>query len=126
MSSSAVLPSDFVTRAQHRVLNLYGAIVILMLLAIAVLTVYCLRLGPLVGPGVEDSFGLAVALLFLCGAVIVHVVDYAYRVWPEGRGVRPAFPGFITDRGLANALKILVLVAAGAAVAYLFATLITS
>jgi hypothetical protein len=126
LSSAPALPSSLVTQTQHRVLNLYAAVVVLMLGAIALLVVYSVRLGPLVGPGVENSFGFAVALLFLCAALIVHVVDRTYREWPEGRGLRPTFPGFITDRGIANGLKILVLVAAGAAIAYLIATLLTS
>lgn len=125
MSSSGALPADAVTRVRHRVLNLYAAVTLLMLGAIALLVVYSIRLGPLVGPGVENSFGFAVALLFLCAALIVHVVDRTYRVWPEGRGVRPAFPGFITDRGLVNGVKVLILVAASAAVAYVLATLVT-
>lgn len=125
MSSADGLSADLVTRTQHRVLNLYAAVTLLMLGAIGLLIVYAIRLGPLVGPGVESSFGFAVALLFLCSALIVHVVDRAYRVWPEGRGVRPAFPGFLTDRGLANGLQVLVLVAAAAAIAYVIATLLT-
>jgi tetrahydromethanopterin S-methyltransferase subunit E len=126
LSSASALPTDLFTRTQHRVLNLYAAIMVLMLILIALLIVYAIRLGPLVGPGVEQSFGFAVALLFLSAGVIVHVVDRAYRVWPFGRSVRPAFPGFITDRGIANGLKILVIVCAGAAIAYVIATLITS
>ena len=126
MSSPTALSTDFVTRTQHRELNLYAAILILMLLVIAVLVVYAIRLGPLIGPGVEESFGLAVSLLFLCAAMITHVVDRVYRVWPFGRYVTPVFPGFITARGSANLLKVLVIVCAGAAIAYVIATLITS
>ena len=125
MSSPASLPADFVHRAQDRVLNLYAATILLMLVAIGILVVYCIRLGPLVGVGVERSFGFAVALLFLCGALITHVVDRTYRVWPEGRSVHPAFPGFFTARGYANAVKILILVAAAAAIGYIIATLLT-
>ncbi len=125
MSSPASVPADFVRRAQDRVLNLYAATILLMLVVIGILVAYCLRLGPLVGVGVERSFGLAVGLLFLCSALIVHVVDRTYRVWPEGRGVRPSFPGFYTARGYANAVKILILVAAAAAIAYVIATLLT-
>jgi hypothetical protein len=126
LSSAPALPADFVPREQHRVLNLYAAIMLLMLAGIALLIVYSIRLGPLVGPGVEQSFGFAVALLFLCGALVAHVIDRVYREWPFGRNVRSRFPGFITDRGLANALKILVIVGAGAAIAYVIATLLTS
>jgi hypothetical protein len=125
LSSATVLPRDFVSQSQHRELNLYAAIMLLMLVVIAVLVVYAIRLGPLIGPGVEESFGLAVALLFLCAAMIAHVVDRVYRVWPFGRNMTPMFPGFITARGAANFLMILVIVCAGAAIAYVIATLIT-
>lgn len=125
MSSSAALPADFVTRAEHRVLNVYAAIMLLMLVVIGLLIVYAIRLGPLLGPGVEESFGLAVALLFLCGALVVHVVDRVYRVWPMGRSIPTMFPGFITARGMANLVKVLIIVCAAAAVAYVLATLIT-
>ncbi len=126
MSSPTALPADFVTRAEHRVLNAYAAITILMLAVIALLIVYAIRLGPLIGPGVEESFGLAVALLFMCAALIVHVVDRVYRVWPMGRSIPTMFPGFITARGMANVVKILIIVCAAAAIAYVLATLITS
>ncbi len=125
MSSPTVLPADFVRRAQDRVLNLYAATILLMLVTIAILVVYCLRLGPLIGVGVERSFGIAAGLLFLCAALIAHVVDRTYRVWPEGRSFRPSFPGFFTERGYANAAKILVLVAAAIAIGYIIATLLT-
>jgi hypothetical protein len=126
LSSASALPADFVSRTQHRVLNLYAATMFLMLILIALLIVYSIRLGPLTGPGVEQSFGFAVALLFFAGALLAHVIDRVYRVWPFGRSVTPTFPGFVTDRGLANLLKILVIVGAGAAIAYVIATLITS
>ncbi|MFZ0830271.1 MAG: hypothetical protein WCB18_08390 [Thermoplasmata archaeon] len=126
MSDSAALPAAFVHQVQDRVLNIYAAVLILMLATIGLLVVYCIQLGPLVGPGVEQSFGLAVALLFLCAAMIAHIVDRTYRVWPEGRSVHPTFPGFFTDRGVANFVKILVIVGAGATIAYVIATLITS
>lgn len=125
MSSVPALPADFVDRAQHRVLNLYAATIALMLGTIGLLVVYCIRLGPLVGPGVEQSFGIAVALLFLCATLMVHIVDRTYRVWPEGRSIRPTFPGFFTDRGLGNAIKILIIVGAGATIAWLIAMLLT-
>ena len=124
--SSVALPAEATEALQNRVLNLHAAVILLMLGLIAVLAVYAFRLGPLVGPGVESSFGLAVALMFVAGAMIAHAIDQTYRVWPEGRGVRPTFPGFITDRGLANGLRILVLVAAAAAIAYVFALALTS
>jgi hypothetical protein len=124
--SNVTLPSEFVTRVQHRVLNFYAAIMILMLALIGLLVVYSIRLGPLLGPGVEQSFGIALALLFLSAALLAHVIDRVYRVWPTGRSLTPMFPGFITDRGLANALKVVVLVCAAAAIAYVIATLLVS
>ncbi|MCI4353038.1 MAG: hypothetical protein L3K14_06585 [Thermoplasmata archaeon] len=124
--SSVVLHGDVTAQLQARVLNLYAAVIILMIGMIGLLTVYSIRLGPLVGPGVESSFGYAVALMFLASALIVHVIDRMYRVWPAGRSVSTVFPGFFTDRGLANALRILIFVAAGAAVAYVLALTLTS
>jgi hypothetical protein len=126
LSSPTLLPTDFVSRTQHRELNLYAAIMLLMLIVVALLVVYAIRLGPLIGPGVEESFGLAVALLFLCAAMIAHVIDRVYRVWPFGRNLKPMFPGFITARGTSNFVKIVIIVVAGAAIAYVIATLITS
>jgi hypothetical protein len=124
--SSVALSSEAVERLQHRVLNLYTAVMLLMLVTIGLLVVYALRLGPLIGPGVESSFGLDLALLFISSAILVHIVDQTYRVWPLGRSVLPAFPGLLTDRGYANALRVLVLVAAAVAIAYVFATVLTS
>lgn len=124
--SSAALPADLVLRAQRRVLNLYAAVLGLMIIVIALLVAYAVHLGPLVGPGVETSFGLALAGLFIAGAIVAHVVDYTYRVWPEGRTFRPSFPGFFSDQGIANAIKVLILVAAAATIAYVIATLLVS
>lgn len=124
--SSAVLPADLVQRAQRRVLNLYATVLGLMIIVIALLVAYAVHLGPLVGPGVESSFGLALAGLFIAAAIIAHVVDYTYRVWPEGRTFRPSFPGFFSDQGVANAIKVLILVAAAATIAYVIATLLVS
>ena len=108
---------------EARVVQLYQAIAVLMIVAIGVLVAYAIRLGPLVGPGVENSFGLAVGLMFLCSAMIVHVVDRTYRVWPTGRRVSPVTPGWYTDRSVAAFLRIVVLVAVGGAIAYVVATL---
>jgi len=126
LSDSTALPADFVRQVQDRVLNIYAAVLILMIATIGLLTLYCIRLGTLVGPGVEQSFGIAVALMFLCAAMITHIIDRTYRVWPEGRSVHPTFPGFFTERGAANFVKILILVGAGATIAYVIAVLITS
>ena len=110
--------------SQGRQLRLYLVICVLMLLGIGGLTVYSIQLGPLVGPGVESSFGYAVALMFVMGATLVHCVDRMYRLWPLGRRVRTQYPGAVTDRSLATFVKVLVLVAAGASVAYVLGGLI--
>ena len=107
------------------VLRLYLAVMLLMTVGIIVLVVYSIRLGPLVGPGVERSFGYALTLLFVQAAVLAHVVDYTYRVWPFGRRVHPTPPSPITTHTVANALKVVVFVAAVAAVAYLVGGLVT-
>lgn len=106
------------------VLRYYQAITLLMLAAIGLLIVYTLRLGPIVGPGAESSFGYAVALMFLCAALLVHLIDRTYRVWPEGRRVRPPVPSEVTDRSLARAAIVLVVILVGGAIAYIVATLI--
>ena len=81
---------------RNRLLDLYTAITVLMLLGIAVLVVYAFSLGPLTSPGAEQSFGYALALMFLMGAVIFHLVDKTYRVWPLGRRFRPTWPGYVS------------------------------
>ena len=118
-------PSSSETRrVRHRLLDLYTAITGLMLLGIAVLIVYAFLLGPLTSPGAEQSFGYAVALMFLMGAVIFHLVDRMYRSWPLGRRFRPSWPGFITLEGEIRFFKILIVIAAGAAIAYILGGLI--
>jgi len=117
------LPTDL-RAARERVLDLYTAVTVLMLLGIAVLIVYAVRLGSLTGPGVQESFGIAVALMFLMAALIVHVVDRTYRSWPLGRRFRPTPPGPVTEAAQARFLKILVLVIAAAAIAYILGGLI--
>jgi hypothetical protein len=111
-------------RAQERALSLYRATTVLMLLVIAGLVVYAIRLGPLVGPGVEASFGYAVAIMFLAAALIVHLVDRTYRVWPAGRRVRVPLPGTVSDRGIALAVRVAIFAAVGAGIAYVIATLV--
>ncbi len=111
--------------AVRRVLDLYSATTLLMLLGIAVLIVYVLRLGPLNGPGVQESFGLAIALMALMGAVLFHVLDRTYRSWPLGRKFRPTPPGPVTEQSQVRFLKVLVLVLAAAAVAYLVGGLLS-
>jgi len=104
---------------------LYGAILGLVLVGIAALSVYSLKLGALVGPGVESSFGYAVALMFLLAALGAHTAEATYRLWPLGRRFLPTPPGPISERMVANFLKVLVLVLAGGAIAYLVAGLLT-
>jgi hypothetical protein len=108
-------------RLRARVLSLYFAITVLCLLGIGVLAVYAIELGPLVGPGVEESFGLAAAMMFLFAALLVHLLDRTYREWPLGRRVHPLPPQVITDERIAGSLRIVVVVAAAALVAYVLA-----
>ena len=109
---------------QNRVLDLYAAVQVLMLLGIAVLIVYVIRLGPITGPGTTESFGLAVAMIFLMGALVVHLTDRAYRVWPLGRKFEPKNPGPVTAEAQVRFLKVLVIVLAGAAIAYILGSLL--
>jgi hypothetical protein len=108
-------------RVRERVLRLYIAATILLLLGLGVLVVYSIRLGTIVGPGVTQSFGFAVALAFLMAALLAHLLDSLYRVWPLGRRVHPTMPPPFTDRTYANVLAIAILVAVGGAIAYLLA-----
>jgi hypothetical protein len=112
-------------RLRRRVLNLYDGITYLMLFGIAILVVYCVVLiGPLSSPGAQQSFGYALALMFLMSALIVHLVDRTYRVWPLGRRITPDDPGPLTAEAQARFVKIIIVVAAGAAVAYLIGTML--
>jgi hypothetical protein len=112
-------------RLRRRVLNLYDGITYLMLFGIAVLVVYCAVLvGPLTSPGAQQSFGYALALMFLMSALIVHLVDRTYRVWPLGRRITPDNPGPVTVEAQARFLKIVIVIAAGAAIAYLIGTML--
>ena len=112
-------------RLRERTLTLYFAATVLLLIGVGVLALYAFELGPLVGPGVESSFGYAVALMFLMGALLMHIVDYTYRVWPLGRRVHPTMPPPATDRSWAIALGVFVIVVAGGAIAYLIAGLLS-
>ena len=121
MSEPALAEPLSYPTARARVMNLNLAIASLALVTIGVLVGYVILLGPLVGPGVEESFGLAVGLLFLFGALLVHVVDRAYREWPEGRRVLPPAPAPITNRDVARVLGYVVILAAALLIAYLLA-----
>jgi hypothetical protein len=92
-----------------------------MLVGIGILTVYILQLGSLVGPGVEQSFGFAVALMFLMAALMVHTAEATYRLWPLGRRFQPTPPGPVSDRMISSFLKILVVILAAGVLAYLIA-----
>ncbi len=111
-------------RLRRRVLDLYDAVTYLMLIGILVLVVYCIRLGSLASPGAQESFGLAVALMFLMSALIVHFVDRTYRVWPLGRRITPTPPGPVTARAQARFLAALIFAIAVAACAYIVAGLL--
>jgi len=120
--SSDAAPEEWSGRTPRAtVLNLYAAILGLMLVGIVILSLYVLSLGTLVGPGVESSFGYAAALMFLMAALMVHTAEATYRLWPLGRRFLPAPPGPVTDRMIRTFLEILVLVAAGGVIAYLVA-----
>ena len=104
---------------RRRTLDLYGAVMLLMLLGIAVLVAYAIELGPLTSPGAERSFGFAIALMALMGALVFHLVDRTYRVWPLGRRIAPTPPAPLTTRSWVRFLKVLVVVLAVAGIAYL-------
>ncbi len=106
-------------RAARTVLDLYAAITLLMLLGIAILVGYVIRLGPLTSPGAEQSFGYAIALMALMGAVLFHVTDRTYRSWPLGRKFSPTAPGPVSARTQVTVLKVVIFLIAAAAVAYL-------
>ena len=106
-------------RLQSRVLTLYAWAAGLSLVAIFLLGAYAIHLGPLVGPGVESSFGLAAALMMLFGALVVHLVDRVYREWPLGRKFEPTWAVPVSDAAIATFLKALVFAAAVGAVGYI-------
>lgn len=112
------------TAVRERTLTLYEAVVGLMLVGIVVLAVYCVRLGPITSPGTEQSFGYALALMSLMAAVVFHVVDRTYRAWPLGRRFVPTPPGPVSAQAQVRFLKVLVVVLAGAAIAYLIGGLV--
>ena len=112
-------------RLQRRVLTLYSWAAGLSLVAIFLLGAYAIRLGALVGPGVESSFGIAVALMMLFGALVVHLVDRVYREWPLGRKFEPTWAVPVSDAMIATFLRSLVFAAAAGAVAYVLWGLVT-
>lgn len=110
---------------RERTLALYDAVTVLMLLGIAILIAYSIRLGSLASPGAQESFGLAIALMALMGAVLFHVVDRTYRSWPLGRKFSPTPPGPVTLAAQVRFVKVVVLVIAAAAIAYVVGGLLT-
>ncbi len=121
---SEPLPEVDLRRIRARVLDLYAAVQALLLIGIAVLVVYSIRLGTLTGPGVQESFGISLALMFVMAAIVVHITDRTYRVWPLGRRFTPTSPGPVTSEAQVRFLKVLVIVLAGAAIAYILGGLI--
>lgn len=130
---------------RRRTLNLYDGVTFLMLIGIGALVGYVIwfvnpieplicaaqggtnctpALNPLTTPGGTQSFGLALALMFLMAALIFHIVDRTYRVWPFGRRVTPPAPGPITADSTARFLRIVIVVAAAATCTYLLGGLI--
>jgi hypothetical protein len=118
-------PETALARARVQVLGLYSGVTVLMLLGIAVLVVYAILLGPLTSPGKESSFGYAVALMSLMGAVLFHVLDRTYRSWPLGRKFSPKDPGPVTVETQVLFVKVVVVALAAGAIASLLAGLLT-
>ena len=110
--------------AARSTLMIYQTVTVLMLLGIAGLALYAFKLGPLVGPGVESSFGYSVAAMFLMGALLAHIADRTYREWPLGRKFRPSTPRPVTPRRAAWFVSWIVVVAAIAGGAFVLAQLL--
>jgi hypothetical protein len=124
LSSVALAPEEF-AELRRRTLEIYTATIFLMLLGIGVLIIYTvLVVGPLTSPGAQESFGLSLALSFLMATVAGHLVDRMYRVWPLGRRISPTPPGPITATSQVRFYQVLVIVLAGAGIAYLLGALI--
>lgn len=110
---------------QRRVLEVYGIVTVLMLVGITVLIYYVVSLGSLSAPGNERSFGFAIALMSLMAAAIFHVIDRSYRVWPLGRRFRPSPRPLLSTLSWVTLLKVILLAATVAALAYLLAGVLT-
>ena len=113
-------------RIRLATLRYHFAILGLMLVGLVGLAVYTLQLGPITGPGVESSFGIAAGLMLIMGAMIVHVVERTYRLYPLGRKTATAAPPPVTEGDLVTFVKVLVVLIAAAAVAYILGSLITA
>ena len=117
-------PEEF-HHLRQRVLDLYAATILLMIVGLGVLLLYTILLvGPLTSPGAQESFGLALALAFLMAAVAGHLVDRMYRVWPLGRRIHPTPPGPVTPQAEVRFFKVVVVVCAAAGIAYILGALI--
>lgn len=119
-------PDEVIAVLQRRQLRLYTAVAVLMIIGILGLVGYSILLGPLTGPGVEQSFGLALAAMFLMSGVLAHVVDRIYRAWPFGRRFAPAALPPLTDAAWVTFAKVAIVTAAGVALAYVLGGLIAS
>jgi hypothetical protein len=117
-------PEALLPRARSRALTLYAAAAFVLLIGIAVLAAYAILLGPLTSPGAQASFGYALGLMSLMAAGLFHIADRTYRTWPLGRRVSPRAPGRVTDASQVLFLRVLIVVLAGAAIAYLVAGLL--
>lgn len=111
-------------RARQRTVDAFLAVNGLMLLGIAVLVGYSVRLGSLTSPGAQESFGYAIALMSLMAALLLHTVDRTYRSWPLGRRFSPTPPGPVTEESQVRLVKVIVVVLAAAAIAYLLGELL--
>lgn len=109
---------------RRRVLNVYDGITALCMLGIAIMIIYVIKVGPLTSPGAQESFGLALSMMFLLGALLFHIVDRTYRTWPLGRRFSPTPPGPVTGWDIARFLRVFTVVVAGAAIAYLIASML--
>ncbi|MGP8074332.1 MAG: hypothetical protein ACLQD9_07915 [Thermoplasmata archaeon] len=117
-------PDDDLALVRRRTLELYDTVTLLMLLGIAIMIAYAIHIGPLTSPGAQQSFGLAIALMALMGAVLFHVVDRTYRSWPLGRKFSPTPPGPVTLQSEVRFVKVLIFVLAAAAIAYVLGGLL--
>jgi len=122
--SSEVVDRAAIRRLRRRLLAIYDGVTYLMLVGIAVLLVYSIELGSLTSPGAQESFGIALALMFLMSTVIVHIVDRTYRVWPLGRRIHPTPPGPVTVEAQVRFVKVLIFVIAAAGIAYFLGALL--
>ena len=120
MSEPLAPDLEAVRVVRARVLRVYSVVAAISVISFFLLAAYAIHLGALVGPGVESSFGLAVALMFLESALLIHVVDRVYREWPLGGRVAPDWRGAVRDQDIARFLEVLTFAAAVGAVAYIF------